>query len=222
MSTPKRIATFCRFRRSASAGSARRGSRCASWRKEQRAAEAAGEVGLERADAGLVEPFVIPGALGKARQFRRIARQRHDQAAVAHRAGEASRPPVDRRRAQGSAPPPRSMRARTTAPACRRPSTSRRRRPARWPRSITSTAKPRSLSSSAVERPATPAPTTVTFDGLNALLPFLRRHDPDQVQRVQPHRLSQTGSCGNRTPLGRRQNKLPTAPAVKRPAVARR
>src|SRR5882672_2369866 len=24
-------------------------------------------------------------------------------------------------------------------------------------------------------------------------LPFLRRHDPDQVQRVQPHRLSQPG-----------------------------
>src|SRR6478672_6243394 len=61
------------------------------------------------------------------------------------------------------------------------------------PRSITSTARPRSLSSSAAARPATPAPMTVTLDRLTAGLPFLRRHDPDQVQRVQPQWLSQTG-----------------------------
>ena len=166
----------------------------------------------------LVEPFVVRSVRSAKRgEFGRVARQRHDQAAVARRAGK--------RRAHQSIvgaperrpPPRRSPRARTRAPACRRPSTSRRRRPASGrARSPRRRSRAR-LSSSAVARPATPAPTTVTFDGLNALLPFLRRHDPDQVQRVQPHRLSQTGSCGNRTPLGRRQNKLPTAPAVKRP-----
>src|ERR1700761_4268586 len=74
--------------------------------------------------------------------------------------------------------------------------------PTLWPRSITSTAIPRSLNSSAVVRPATPAPTTVTVASLDIGLPFLRRHDPDQVQRVQPQWLSQTGA--SRTPLGRR------------------
>src|SRR5471030_3395394 len=68
------------------------------------------------------------------------------------------------------------------------------------PRSTTSTFKPRSTSSNAAASPATPAPTTMTLDSLTRQLPFLRRNDPDQVQRVQPlSAVSDRSPCGNRT-----------------------
>src|SRR5512142_3272592 len=80
------------------------------------------------------------------------------------------------------------------------------------PRSTTSTDRPRSLNSSAVVRPATPAPTTVTLDEADIGLPFLRRHDPDQVQRVQPLWLSQTGETGHPSDVGGRR--LPQSVSV--------
>ena len=67
--------------------------------KEQRPAEAAREIGLERGDALGIGPFEALGAVGEAREVRRLARLGHHQAAVPHRAGEAFGPPGDRRRA---------------------------------------------------------------------------------------------------------------------------
>src|SRR5471030_279965 len=64
-------------------------------------------------------------------------------------------------------------------------------------------ALPRSTTSTAAASPATPAPTTMTLDSLTRQLPFLRRNDPDQVQRVQPlSAVSDRSPCGNRSPLG--------------------
>ena len=78
-----------RFRVSASAGERPARIEMRLLRKEQRAAEAAGKVGLERGDASPSTPFEAFRALGEARQFAASRGWRHDQAAVAHRARKA-------------------------------------------------------------------------------------------------------------------------------------
>ena len=88
--------------------------------------------GSSAADPVGVEPVETFGAPGETRQGRshRAAAQRpgcHWRTVP----GKRRAPPVDRRRAPQQRPRARSWRARTTAPACRPPSTSKLRRPAR-------------------------------------------------------------------------------------------
>jgi len=162
-------------------------------RKEQGAAEAAGQVRLELADPWLVAPFEIVGAFGEARQFGGVAWRGDDQAAVARRAGTVAEPPVDRRRTQGD---DRLVGRGSLAP--------RRQHAARHPRAAALTQHPAALDDvdrqpafAELERGRQTGDARSNHSDLrwtHALLPFLRRHDPDQVLRVQPLWLSQTGA----------------------------
>ena len=203
-STPKRIATPRPFRVSARAAQRAPRIEMGLVGKEQRAAEAAGEIGLERGDA---RPH---RAIRSARCARRSA------AGPAHRAagattrlplrtvpGKRSRPPGDRRRAPASRP--RSVGG-ALAP--------RRQHAARHPRAAPSpSARPRStprrprrarLSSSAQARPATPAPTTMTVDW-----PSDNSRSFAGMTRIRFKGFSPIGCLspdswnGGRTPLGR-------------------
>ena len=68
--------------------------------KEQRTAEAAGEIGFERGDSVGVEPFVALGPGGKACEVGGVARRRQHEAALRDGAGKMLAPPIDRRLAQ--------------------------------------------------------------------------------------------------------------------------
>ena len=177
--------------------------------KEQRAPEAAGEIGLELGDAARIDA-IRNARCGSANRVRSGASRGWATTRLPFCTVPGSAAATRRSTARPkSRPAARWWRARTTAPACRPPSMSSCPRPARWPRSTTSTPTPRSASSSAQARPATPAPMTMTDD----LAQSMNSRSFAGMTRIRfkgfsPIRLSQPGLPGGaRTPLGRHRSR---------------
>ncbi len=158
--SPKRMVTPRASSDSAKAGEAARGSRCASRERKDRAAEAAGEIGLQRRDAVRIQPLMRVVRRAKRVEVGRVAQgasTRLPRCSVPGKAcGQRSALP-----GRGRVPAARRFPPRTRAPACRRHSVNRRARRGPALRSSTRDAAPPSTRARAVVRPATPAPTTV-------------------------------------------------------------